>query len=137
MTALAADTNRVRGGEQFADSPIAVPMKAGQVYYQGSAIVWGTDGYGYTATAAASRKSAGVARTGGTAASPDGTTIVEVDAGSFFFANKSGDAVVAGGTAYWEDDNTVRATGTGSSAAGSVERIDSTFGVLVRVNSGG
>ncbi len=133
MTALSADKARIRAGNSSPASPNVVYMKASQVVYAGSGVVVDSSGYAYPATATASRVTMGVARTGATGASPDGTTAVEVDEDAFWFANKSGDLAVAGAPAYWEDDDTVRFTGTSSSLAGTCLRTDTTLGALVRV----
>jgi hypothetical protein len=136
MTALAADKNRLRAGALQPDSPNAVGLKNGQTVYQGSAVTVDASGYGYPASATASRKTTGVARAKAVGAGSDGAVKVEVDFGAFYFANKGGDLVVAGGDAYWEDDDTVRATGTGSSYAGKCLLVDATLGALVRLNAG-
>jgi hypothetical protein len=104
--------------------------------FQGSAVVVDATGFGYPASATASRKTMGVARSKAVGAGSDGAVKVEVDFGAFYFANKGGDLVVAGGDAYWEDDDTVRATAASSSYAGKVLSIDATYGALVRLNAG-
>jgi hypothetical protein len=69
----------------------------------------------------------------------DGDRQVVAERGVFKFRNKTGDLLAQtdiGGTAYVEDDQTVRATAGGGIAAGTVIRIDDDGGVFVQVPAG-
>lgn len=139
MAALTA----ARDTKMFGSGPLAedlrLKMKASTTIYKGSLVVVdGTTGLAEPATAAASKFVAGIAQE--TVTSPSsGDTYVPVKRGRALLANKAGDLV---GDAlilrdcYIEDDQTVRATSTSSSAAGKVIAIR-TDGVIVETYSTG
>lgn len=138
MAALAAPRSTPLWGQLYAQR--AIPVADNVKIFPGALVVINASGYCEPATAAASKIAAGTYRgtkvldntvTGHAAAAFD----VPVDMGTFKFINKAGDLVtqaLVGAACYIEDDQTVRLTGTGSSAAGKVHRVDSD-GVWVSV----
>jgi hypothetical protein len=102
---------------------VVVKMKASTTIHQGSLVVVdGTTGLAEPATAAASKRVAGIALESKTSAA-SGATYVRVQRGVVKLANKAGDLVTDAlvlADCTIEDDQTVRATATGSSRAGKV-----------------
>jgi len=131
MTALTADRNTaLRDGEMY-----TYPMAAATEIFMGSLVVLDASGNaepGATATGktAVGRADEYVNNTGAAAADT-----VNVRAGTFKWANSSGDPVTKaniGDTVYIEDDQTVCATAAGKSQAGIMTDIDSD-GVWVKM----
>jgi len=134
MTALASEKERIPMWPETRDAVYLVA--ASQKIWAGALVVLNASGYAENATAAASKTAIGVAReTVDNSSGSAGAKEVKVVKGIFKFSNKAGDLLALAnteGTAYIEDNDTVRATSTSTSAAGKVERVDSD-GVFVRV----
>lgn len=135
MTALAADTNRVRFGRSL--NLIEASQKTASTVYQGSGVVESA-GYATKATTATGLVTMGVAVNGSVNAGADGAVKFAVECGDFLFVNDAGDPVLAanvGAVCYWTDDNTVSITSTGKSIAGRIIALNPTgyTGVIVRV----
>lgn len=139
MTALAADKNTIRAGAMAEDSPVAMGVKASTKIYAGAAVV-NDAGVAAPARTAAGLLTLGVARKQYDNTSGAANAIVgEFDIGDYWFVNDGGDPVLVANTGslcYWTDDQTVSITATGKSVAGRVVKVDSTYGVLVRVGVG-
>lgn len=91
------------------------------------------DQTGASGQASTSPSTRGISVTGGAA---DGDRKIMVQFGVFKFLNKAGDLVDAGDIGdlcYIEDDQTVRITAAGTSAAGKVIAVDPDGGVFVEV----
>lgn len=126
MAALIAARNIYhKGPESTATSPlITIQMKAGAKCFQGGLV--GTDATGYgvsgAAVAATGVKIWGIAlKSVDNTSGASGATSVDVQRGIFPFAAFSGDAPTIasmGLPVYASDDQTVRVTATGLSAAG-------------------
>lgn len=134
-------------------------VAADAIIYDGAAIVMSATGFAQPATAATGLVTVGVAdlnhwsdvsatgqatvlvdtsntvvnNTGGA----DGARKIVARDGVHMFNNKTGDLVTRqqiGLDVYWEDDNTVRLTGTGASVAGKLMGFDSKTGLpMVRL----
>lgn len=126
MAALTADRNTpMKDGEL-----VAVAVAANAVIHAGALVVANATGYAAPGSAAANltylgRAEEAVDNTGGA----DGAKTIQVRRGrAFKFANKAGDLVtqaLVGKACYIEDDQTVRATAAGTSAAGIVLGVES------------
>lgn len=141
MAALTAarDTKRIGFDAITPEVPQPFPLKANAKVWQGGLVAVDATGYLVAASAVAGLKVVGVAErsvdnTGGA----DGAKTVRVRRGSFWFANKGGDALtqadVYNTQAAIEDDQTVRKTATGSSVFGRLVGVDSTKGALVEIS---
>ena len=138
MAALntARDTTEIANGAKH----LVLPVKADTTIHQGSLVAIGADGYAIPGKKAANLKAAGRAEETVENKGGDGEAFVKVSRGVFVFdntattANKLTAAHVLG-PCYIEDDQTVTALATGSSAAGLVIRVDDE-GVAVEVGSG-
>jgi hypothetical protein len=129
MAALtAARDTKARGSTGPFATDLYLKMKASATIFQGGLVVVdGTTGLAEPATAAASKFVAGVAQETVVSAA-SGTYYVRVKRGVHKLANKAGDLVTDALTlrdCTIEDDQTVRATATGSSRAGKVIQIES------------
>jgi transcription elongation GreA/GreB family factor len=135
MSALAAARNTPSRATQGVHATyFRLKMKASTTIHKGSMVaVDDTTGLAEPATGASAKTVIGVAEESVTSAS-SGTFYVQVRRGVFLFANKAGDlvtdAMLGRALAYVEDDQTVRATGTGSVVAGKVIEVE-TAGVWV------
>ena len=132
MGALTADRNTpFKDGEL-----VSYPVATAKHIFAGSLVVANASGYAQPATAAASLTVLGRAEENINNTGADGALSVLVRRRKAFkFANKAGDLVTValiGKSCYIEDDQTVRATATSSSAAGTVLAIDSD-GVWVQI----
>lgn len=126
MAALTADRNTaMKDGEL-----ISVPVAASVKIYAGAKVVANASGYAAPATAAASLTYLGRAEemadnsTGANGA----ISVLVRRKKAFKWANKAGDLVTValiGKSCYIEDDQTVRATASGTSASGKVLAIES------------
>lgn len=126
MAALTAPRNVYRKGPEATATPplVTIQLKAGTIVFQGALV--GTDATGYgvsgAAIAATGVKIWGIAlKSVNNSAGASGATSVDVIRGIFPMNSYSGDAptIASMGTpVYASDDNTVRVTGTGLSAAG-------------------
>lgn len=133
MTALASEKERIPMVPETRDAVYLVA--ASTKIWAGALVVLNTSGYAENATAAASKTAVGVCRETVDNTGANGAKEVKVSKGIFKFANKAGDLLALAnteGTAYIEDNDTVRATSGSTSAAGKIERVDSD-GVFVRV----
>lgn len=145
MTALAADRNITRAGNQLGDSPSKLGVKAATTIFQGAAAV-NDAGVAAPARTAAGLITLGVARKPYNNAAGAANDIVgEFDMGDFFFANSAAaDAIAAadiGNDCYWVDDQTVAKTSNSSARSRAGKIIDvvaseGTYQVLVRVGVG-
>ncbi len=130
MTALARDEQREIIGHPHALDTIKA--KADQVFFKGSGILVGTDGYAYVATTVTGRRSVGVAAYPcDTTGLDDGEASVVVQPGcvGWFDNSASSDEIAEDDkfkTVYWVDDATLALTDGGSTrtAAGAVFDVD-------------
>lgn len=129
MAALsAARLTKLRASTGALSVDIALKMKASTTIHKGALVVVdGTTGLAEPASAAAAKFVAGIAQE--TVTSPAaGPTFIKVRRGTAKLANKAGDLVTDAlvlRDCTIEDDQTVRATATGSSRAGKVIAIES------------
>jgi len=122
--ALSADRNtNKREGSEY-----SYPVAALKLIYQGALVVLDSAGNAEPGTTATGKVAVGRANARADNSSGLAAAInVSVEAGVFYWANSSGDAVTKaniGDTVYIEDDQTVCATATGKSAAGVMVDID-------------
>jgi len=120
--ALSADRDtKMRAGELY-----SIVSKSGEVHYKGAGVA--VDGNG---EAVAPTATTGLRTVGRAEEQVDNTSdgeVVTVRAGCFKWKNSSGDALAESHIhtyCYWEDDETVCATGSGKSIAGIVVDVDS------------
>lgn len=118
---------------------LSVPVAASTVCYEGGIAVSNATGYAEPGTTATGKTALGrFNQRVDNSAGADGALNVEIERGSFKFANSATDAVTQaelGKTIYIEDDQTVAKTdGTGTrSAAGKCLGIDTDGGVWVEI----
>lgn len=126
MAALTADRNTAMKDGDLVYVPVAASVKI----YAGAKVVANASGYAAPATAAASLTYLGRAEemadnsTGANGA----ISVLVRRKKAFKWANKAGDLVTValiGKSCYIEDDQTVRATASGTSASGKVLAIES------------
>lgn len=114
-------------------APLRWPVKGATTIYKGGLVVLNA-GFAAPGSTATGLIAIGRAKETVVNAGADGAKEIDVEEGTFKWANAGGDAIVAadrGATAYITDDQTVNKTATGKSAAGKVIQIDSD-GVWVR-----
>lgn len=133
MSALAADRNTPMKDGEIVSYPVAGSTKI----YAGALVVANASGYAANASAAGSLTALGRAdeQIDNSAGADGALNILVRRKKAFKFANKAGDLVsvaLIGKSCYIEDNQTVRATATSSSAAGTVLAID-TDGVWVHI----
>lgn len=144
MTALAADTARVRYGEPL---PLQeVKLGASKTVYAGSLVCINTaTGYGEAGSTATTLKAVGVATRGGANGAVAGALTIPVETGDFEFTNSTSTDTLTqadvGNLVYIADDDTVAKLSTGRSAAGILVGFTSVMGSsvskpLVRVGLG-
>jgi hypothetical protein len=128
MPLSAARDTKFRASPGALAGELVLKMKASTTIHQGGLVVVdGTTGLAEPGSAAASKRVAGIALESKTSAA-SGTTYVRVKRGVAKLANKAGDLVTDAlmlADCTIEDDQTVRATATGSSRAGKVLAVES------------
>lgn len=105
-----------------------MPMAASTTIYQGGLVAINSSGYAVPASATTGLVHAGVATETKTNSGSAGAAYIKVRSGIFRLGNKGGDLIDqadVGRSAYIEDDETVRATSSGTSVAGRVIAVDS------------
>lgn len=119
---------------------LVLPVKGGTTIYQGAIVALDTNGYAIPGQKAADLTTAGRAEETIKNTGADGAAVIRVTRGVFIYentataANKVTTAHILK-LCYLEDDQTVTALATGSSAAGLVIRVDDN-GVAVELGSG-
>lgn len=136
-----------RNNAKALSSGMSVPIHSNTKIYIGAGVVANSAGYAVAASGATGLTTLGAlmepppgfipsnsADNSSTAPSAGATGAfnINVQQGVFKFDNLGSDPVVqadVGGPCYWDDDHTVRHTGTGKSLAGVVEGLDDTTAV--------
>lgn len=134
---MAALTN-VRDTSELGGKYIALPVKGATTIYQGAIVAVDANGYAIPGKKAASLKAAGRAEETVENKGRDGDAVIRVSRGTFVFENSTNGKITAAdvlGLCYMEDDQTVTKTGTGTSVAGLVIRVDDE-GVAVEMGFG-
>ncbi len=123
MAALTKNRNTQRRAQGSHVDPVA----AGAVIYSGALVVLNATHYAQPATAAAGLRVRGVAdHAVNNVAGADGAGSVTTKNGAHLFANAGDiDRSHIGATAYIADDQTVKADGTGTSAVGRIDDVES------------
>jgi hypothetical protein len=122
MTALSAAREKAVERESAWGQILEIPMKGSTTIYQGGGVML-DGGYATPGAVAAGKLHVGRAMETKTNSGSSGAKTIKVKTGIFLYDPKSGDAPTAAnlfGPAYWEDDQTVRATIGSSSAAGLI-----------------